>query len=381
LALFGALVDDFAAASLDASRWEASTAAAVVSGTLRLTPSGTSYTAFRSKPAYGIAGSAVFAKVTPLPATGTSAVTELRVGPPVSFGDDIGFAIDTVLGTLRCEIRQAPGAVVSATSALAYSPVAHAWLQIRVTAAAVIWEASPTGRAGTWTVLRSSTAVPGWAAVENQELRLSVQRAGGTAGGYAVLDAVNTLSVSSGGVPISDTFEAPAVSATWSASTGTPTQIGGRMILEADDALVSSARVDLTSAAQWVDLFAVPTTAGAEAVIAMTGPAGALRFRVTVASAGTTLTGELIDAAGTATPAGPPVAFDPTAMHILQFRGSGGRVFLEYGSDLSAGMTALAPAGQAAAFPITSLDLEVFERLAEGAVLPGSYSSTYEGTY
>jgi hypothetical protein len=380
VALFSTLVDDFASGALDPARWDTIAGASVVGGAVRLTPNGETFTQLRSVPQYAIAGSQVAAKVTAAPATGTTMATGFRVGPRASSGDDIGFWINASVGTIRCELRAAPGTVISPVSAFAYDPAAHAWLRIRCTDTTIVWETSPSGLAGSWTPMRSLANVPAWAAVENQELRLTVQRTGGTAGPYATLDNVNVAAVAPGGTPIVDDFAATSVSAVWSASRGTPTQIGGRMILDADDALISSTRVSMAGSAQWVDLFSVPTDAGREAVVSLASPSGSLRFRITVDAAGTTLTGESVSATGVATRIGSSLPFDLAAMHLLQFRESNGLIFLEYGSALDA-MTALEPAGRAASFAISSFDIEIYERVAEGAVLPGSYAATYGGTY
>lgn len=372
------LADDFSTGTLDPDRWVASTGASVTQGELRLTLSGTT-AAFASQPVYAIGGSSVAVRLVPLPATGTSAATSLRVGPAVSPGDDVGFEVDTVLGTLRCEVRAAPGVVVDPVAAIPYSAAAHRWLRLSVTAGLVAWEASATGAPGSWTVLRAGVAAPGWAGVENQALRLAVARTGGAAGGYAVLDDVNIAGTVVGGRPLVDAFDGTALGAQWSASIGTPTVTGGRVILDPGDALESSLRVSLTGARQWAELFAAPTTPGAEGVLAMTtDDGGALRYRITVGTGSVTLSGEVVQPDGTAQVVG-SVPYDQTAMRVLQFRETSGRVFFEYGPN-TAQLSVLEPGGRTVPFSVTSLDLQVYERGVAGSAA-GAYSSTYGGTY
>jgi hypothetical protein len=371
MALFDALADDFSAATLDAGQWVAAPGATVTGGELRVTAT------LASQAAYAIGGSSVAARLVPAPATGTSTVTSLRVGPGVSPGDDLGFAVDTVLGTLRCEVRQAPGVVVDPVAALKYDPVAHARLRVSVAGGLVGWEASSSGAPGSWAMLRGGVPAPGWVGVENQALQLAVTRVGGTAGGFAVLDDVNLAGTVVGGRPLVDEFDAPALGAIWQASSGTPTQTGGRLVLDPGDALLSSARVNLTGSRQWVAVFGAPATVGSEAVVSMTtDDGGALRYRITVGAASVTLSADAVLPDGT-TAVVAAVPYDPVGMRFLQFRESGGRVFFEVGPS-TVQLTVLEPGGRLVPFSVTSLDLEVFER---GATPPGAYADTYSDTY
>lgn len=183
------------------------------------------------------------------------------------------------------------------------------------------------------------------------------------------------------GPPIQDDFAAATLGAQWDASTGTPVVTGGTVALTLDDVLASSATVNLVGYKQWVDVASYPGTVGLESVVTMFADDGAMRFRATITSTGTTMRAELLDVNGVVATVVASIPFDSAAMRFLQFRETGGRVFFEYGASLTS-MTALEAAGRVVAFDVTSLTLEVNERrVSSGTDAPGTYSATYGDTY
>ncbi|EGJ77694.1 hypothetical protein STTU_4905 [Streptomyces sp. Tu6071] len=155
---FGAaLRDDFADGTVDEARWPDSYGAISESDGEAVVSSTSDYAGYASATAYRLTESAVFCRITPAPAgTASEAWTQVLV-TTANMGTDAVVEVDAVHGFLNLSARA--GYYDPDRVSLPYDPVGHAWLRIRATGDALLWETAPDG--AVWTVQRSSPA-PAW---------------------------------------------------------------------------------------------------------------------------------------------------------------------------------------------------------------------------
>ncbi|MFF7881047.1 hypothetical protein ACH40F_07780 [Streptomyces sp. NPDC020794] len=185
--LISSLVDDFNDGVVDPVKWPDSFGAySEVGGRARVSCD-PGFNAYSSGTVYTLAGSAVFLRVYPPAAGGSTgeAWTQVLVKADVS-GTDIAFEVDAVNGLLKCMSRT--GFFDPSTVAVTYNAVAHAWLRVREAGGNVVWETSPN--AATWTVQRT-LATPGWVTTGTDlEFQLIAHRSDGIVD-FAEFDNVN----------------------------------------------------------------------------------------------------------------------------------------------------------------------------------------------
>lgn len=186
VALISSLVDTFDDGVVDPVLWSHRYGDPVEVGGRGRVPCTTGFAAFQSAPVYTLAGSHVHARVWPPSAAGatTEAIAELLVLTTVG-GTDAGFTVNAVGPTLKMADRS--GYFDGSAVTIPYDPVAHAWLRLRETDGALLWETSPDGI--TWTTRRTS-ASPAWASDTTLSVALASHRDTG-ATDHAEFDTLN----------------------------------------------------------------------------------------------------------------------------------------------------------------------------------------------
>ncbi|MFE2832176.1 hypothetical protein ACFXI6_14180 [Streptomyces mirabilis] len=186
--LISTLVDDFNDGIVDPAKWPDSFGIYSEPGGRARVTCDTGFNAYSSGTVYTLAGSAVYLRVYPPAAGGSTgeAWTQVLVKADVS-GTDIAFEVDALNGLLKFMSRT--GFFDPTTVAIPYNPVAHAWLRVREGGGNIVWETSPD--AATWTVQRT-LATPAWVTTSTDlEFQLIAHRSDGTVD-YAEFDNVNT---------------------------------------------------------------------------------------------------------------------------------------------------------------------------------------------
>jgi hypothetical protein len=184
--LLETLEDGFTGA-LDLTKWPNSYGdPSTVGGRGRIPCTVGGFAGLRSATTYTLAGSHFLLRAHPPAANGAVSTAALSILALTSTGGtDAGFIIDTAQGAMGLYLRE--GYADAGALFPPYDPVAHAWLRLRDTGGALLWEASPDSNH--WTVLRSAPT-PVWAADTNLSLLLESTRTDGS-NNVAEIDNVN----------------------------------------------------------------------------------------------------------------------------------------------------------------------------------------------
>lgn len=185
MAAINTLVDNFNDNTVDTGLWPNNYGTYQETGGQAQVACTTSFSGYRSAPAWTLTGSSLLLQMYPPPAAGAGSATSSMFITSTTAGTDAGFLVDTVFSAMGCYLRVAgsdPAPVF-----LTYNPTSHAWLRVRETAGTLYWETSPD--ATTWTIQRTATT-PAWAPNPDLALVLEAHRDAGT-NNFAAYDNVN----------------------------------------------------------------------------------------------------------------------------------------------------------------------------------------------
>lgn len=329
--LIWTLRDAFADGTVDPAKWSDSYGVISETGGRARVTCDTNYAAFSSAQSYTLEESAAWAQIFP-PADGgapAEAYAQLLVTSSTA-GTDAVIEVNAaggVAGVLGMGVRVGyfdPGFL-----SIPYDPDAHAWVRIRETGGALLWETSYDGQI--WTVQRT-VASPAWVGDADIQVQLLAHRDGGV-NDYAEFDNFNVDHVSI----LTDNFNGAVDPIKWPASFGTYSQTGGRARVGCDtgfSAYASAANYTLEESAArvqifppaaagaateaWAQLLITTTTLGTDAVAEVNTATGnlALRLRAAFIDAGTVL-----------------LPYDPVAHAWVRIRETSGSLLWETSPD------------------------------------------------
>ncbi len=257
------IVDNFDDGVMTPAVWGSSHGTRGETGGRGFVECGTGFPAFKTYDVYKFDSFTV----QPFPAARNAATTEASSGiliqsPSVAGGTDIGFQWDMVAGTIKFASRT--GYFDGGAGNLAYDPVAHAYVRMRLVGGNVLWDTSPDN--ATWTNRRTLTA-PAWlTTVTDARLIFEAHRSDGTVNNFE-FDNLNTTAGASytgdATVPITATIgtsasrSAPASSSVAITATTSTTATGART---ADAAVPVTATIATTAARTAPAVASVPVT-------------------------------------------------------------------------------------------------------------------------
>lgn len=184
------LKDSFDDNTVDTAKWPSNynTAGAppTEAGGRAVVPCGTGYAAYGSAYAWTLQGSQLSCRLYPAALSGatTECWSQVLIQTATA-GTDVTVEYNAPTGTLAMAVRVGyndPG-----YTAIAYDPVAHAYIRIREASGNLHWETSPDG--STWTIRRTATA-PAWVAEPGLQVQLISHRSDGVANA-AEYDSLN----------------------------------------------------------------------------------------------------------------------------------------------------------------------------------------------
>lgn len=171
--LFETLVSTFPDLDDTSSKWYGQGAFVVGSGELAIaarTLEGAPVFSFaRSRGGYTLIGSSLTLEVTAVPGpVGSGAFAQVWVMDPTPDITVARLGFEYVAEANRLDFLGQAGddyAPIGTTASITFDAVAHRWLRLRHTGTIIVWETSPTGAAGSWTVQRTlSSDIPAWTA-------------------------------------------------------------------------------------------------------------------------------------------------------------------------------------------------------------------------
>lgn len=350
------LADNFS--SQDSTKWNYATGQGVVSGDKLLIPATSAGGRLRSRDYWNLENSQLDVNISPATG-GVGPITSVMIEKHDTSGTMFKVEVtDTNVVSYGLQVGSAWSAGFPFTFTLA------AGSRIRIREGTAVGGSTPdrifvdTGvwsapaQTYTWTA-RSGTGVasPSW--ITQTRVILAAQNISGTSSS-AQFDNLNTEdAVGATPVPpISDSFDGASIDATKWTSYGTPTQVGGNLVLDGVEGVVSVNRINLLGDRQYVNLVEVTTAAGTYSVFRLErNGTNALQFRFQDGS----IYAEKI-VSGVQTVVG-SVVFNATNTKYVQIREASGLIYFEYGS-VPGSMTTIGSA-MTAPFAVNSLLLRL----------------------
>jgi SH3-like domain-containing protein len=330
--LIWTLRDTFTDGTVDPVKWSDSYGVISETGGRARVTCDTNYAAFSSAQAYTLEESAAWVQIFP-PADGGAAAeayAQLLVTSSTA-GTDAVVEVNAaggVAGVLGMGVRV--GYFDPDFLSIPYDPDAHAWVRIRETAGALLWETSYDGRI--WVVQRT-VASPPWVGDADIQVQLLAHRDGGV-NDFAEFDSFNVDHLTI----LTDNFNDGVVdSAKWPASFGGYSETGGRARVSCDtgfSAYASAALYTLQESVArcqlfppaaggaateaWAQLLVTSSTPGTDAVAEVNAATGQLAMRL---RAGFIDTGPVL------------LPYDPVAHAWVRIREASGSLLWETSPD------------------------------------------------